>query len=326
MGWIASPPARIDEGATYIEGLGSEPECLPRMRWKPHSILPIRDRSGLPFLQCRPLPWPALPEGIGKASGEFMDIATGIGLIAGIGTVVSIILIDGGNFGAYFDKHAVIIIFGGAMAATMVRFPFSVIVHGLPMGLRYAFTLRSSNPHELIGEITQVAEVVRKSGPMAIENVQVADSFLAQGLRYVADGYDREFIRDTMERDRDIFLLHLEEGSKVYRAIGDCAPAWGMIGTILGMVMMFANMSDPSKLGPAMATALLATLYGAFIANLFALPIADKLHVKLEDENVSRSLIIDGILLIRDSKSPALVREMLVSYLPEHSRAEFVEA
>jgi chemotaxis protein MotA len=92
------------------------------------------------------------------------------------------------------------------------------------------------------------------------------------------------------------------------------------------MVMMFANMSDPSKLGPAMATALLATLYGAFIANLFALPIADKLHVKLEDENVSRSLIIDGILLIRDSKSPALVREMLVSYLPEHSRAEFVEA
>ena len=107
-----------------------------------------------------------------------MDIATGIGLIAGIGTVVSIILIDGGNFAAYFDKHAVIIIFGGAMAATMVRFPFSVIVHGLPMGLRYAFTLRSSNPHELIGEITQIAEVVRKSGPMAIENVQVAEDVL----------------------------------------------------------------------------------------------------------------------------------------------------
>ena len=129
-----------------------------------------------------------------------------------------------------------------------------------------------------------------------------------------------------MERDRDIFLLHLEEGSKVYRAFGDCAPAWGMVGTILGMVTMFANMSDPSKLGPAMATALLATLYGAVVSNLVALPLADKLHVKLEEENVSRSLIIDGVLLIRESKSPSLIREMLVSYLPEHSRAEILEA
>jgi chemotaxis protein MotA len=99
-----------------------------------------------------------------------------------------------------------------------------------------------------------------------------------------------------------------------------------MVGTIIGMITMFANMSDPSKLGPAMATALLATLYGALIANMVCLPIADKLHVKLEEEDVSRSLIIDGILMIRDSKSPSLVKEMLIAYLPEHHRAEFVEA
>jgi chemotaxis protein MotA len=220
----------------------------------------------------------------------------------------------------------VIIVFGGAMASTMIRFPFSVIMHGLPMGLRYAFNMRSIHPRELIAEISQVSDLVRKNGAMALENVQVEDSFLAQGLRYVADGYDREFIKETMERDRDIFLLHLEEGSKVYRAFGDCAPAWGMVGTILGMVTMFANMSDPSKLGPAMATALLATLYGAVVSNLVALPLADKLHVKLEEENVSRSLIIDGVLLIRESKSPSLIREMLVSYLPEHTRAEILEA
>jgi chemotaxis protein MotA len=255
-----------------------------------------------------------------------MDIATGIGLLGGVVMVVSIILIDGGDFAAYFDKHAVIVIFGGATASTLMRFPFSVIAHGIPMGIRFAFSLRSTNPRDLIEEITKVAELVRKSGPMALENVQVDDSFLAQGLRYVADGYDKDFIKETMERDRDVFLLHLEEGSKVYRAIGDCAPAMGMVGTILGMVSMFANMSDPSKLGPAMATALLATLYGAVIANLLALPIADKLHGRGEDENVSRTLIIDGILLIRESKSPSLVKEMLVAYLPEHHRAEFVEA
>jgi chemotaxis protein MotA len=255
-----------------------------------------------------------------------MDLATGLGLLGGIATVIILILVDGGNFGAYFDKHALIVIFGGATAATMIRFPFTVMLHGLPMGLRFAFTLRSIQPRELIEEITRIAEIARKSGPMALENVEASDPFLAQGLRYVADGYDRDFIKETMERDRDIFLMHLEEGSKVYRAFGDCAPAWGMIGTILGMVTMFANMSDPSKLGPAMATALLATLYGALIANAFALPLADKLHVKLESEHVSRSLIIDGVLLLRESKSASLVKEMLVSYLPQHHRDELAEA
>ena len=249
-----------------------------------------------------------------------MDLATGLGLFAGVGVIVGLIMLDGGNFKAYYDIHAVIVIFGGATAATMIRFPFSVIMHGLPMGLRFAFTMRSIHPRELIEEITRVAEINRKSGPVALENVEVSDSFLAQGLRYLADGYDKDFIRDTMERDRDNFLQRLDEGSKVYRAVGDCAPAWGMIGTILGMVTMFANMSDPSKLGPVMATALLATLYGAVIANLLAL------HIKLEEEEISRTLIIDGVLQMRDAKSPTLVREMLLAYLPDHHRSEMAEA
>ena len=123
-------------------------------------------------------------------------------------------------------------------------------------------------------------------------------------MRFIADGYDADFIRDNLERDRDNFLTHLDEGSKIYRAIGDCAPAFGMIGTLIGMVQMFANMSDPSKLGPLMAIALLATLYGALVANLVCLPIADKLHVKLVTEEINRTLIIDGILMIRDSEEP----------------------
>ncbi len=145
---------------------------------------------------------------------------------------------------------------------------------------------------------------------------------LTKGIRFVADGYDAEFIRDNLERDRDNFLTHLDEGQKIYRAVGDCAPAFGMIGTLVGMVQMFANMTDPSKLGPFMATALLATLYGAVVANLMCLPIADKLHLKLVDEEINRTLIIDGVLMMRDSKSPTLVREMLLAYLPEKHRHE----
>src|SRR4029450_11486140 len=109
-------------------------------------------------------------------------------------------------------------------------------------------------------------------------------------------------------------------GQKIYRAIGDCAPAFGMIGTLIGMVQMFASMTDPSKLGPLMAVALLATFYGAALANLLCLPIADKLHLKLVDEEINRTLIIDGVLMIRDPKGPPLVREMLLASLPEKPR------
>ena len=253
-----------------------------------------------------------------------MDLATSLGIVAGI-IVIAVLILLGGDFRMFYDVHAIIIIFGGSFSATLIRFPLSAIFHGLPLGAKYAFTLRRITQRELVDEIAGLAEIARKSGPVGLEKVEAEDPFLAKGIRFVADGYDTDFIRDNLERDRDNFLTHLDEGQKIYRAIGDCAPAFGMIGTLIGMVQMFANMTDPSKLGPFMAVALLATLYGALVANLFCLPIADKLHVKLVDEEVNRTLIIDGILMIRESKSPTLVREMLIAYLPEKHRHEAEE-
>ena len=253
-----------------------------------------------------------------------MDIATGLGLLAGMGVLLALILM-GGELSMFLDSHAFIAIFGGAFAATLIRFPLSSIFHGMPLGMRFAFTMRRVSQRELIDEIAQLAEIARKQGPMGLEKVEVSDSFLAKGVRYVADGYDAEFIRDNLERDRDNFLTHLDEGQKIYRSIGDCAPAFGMVATLIGMVQMFANMSDPSKLGPFMAIALLATFYGAALANLLCLPIADKLHLKLVDEEINRTLIIDGVLMMRESKSPTLVREMLLAYLPEKHRHEAEE-
>lgn len=254
-----------------------------------------------------------------------MDLATALGFVAGIITVVSLILM-GGNFGMFYDVHALIVIGGGCTAGTLIRFPLTAMAHGFPMGIRYAFTMRSQNPRVLIEEITRIAEIYRKSGATALESIQVEDPFLKQALRFLADGYDVEFIRRTLEQDRDTFLQHLDEGQKIYRSIGDAAPAWGMVGTLVGMVQMFSNMEDPSKLGPFMAVALLATLYGALMGNLICLPIADKLHVKLEEEDVSRTLIIDGITQMRAAKSPAVIREMLISYLPDHHKHELQEA
>src|SRR3974390_1839187 len=250
-----------------------------------------------------------------------MDIATGLGLLAGAGVLATLIMM-GGDLRMFVDKHAFIVIFGGSFAATLIRFPLSSMFHGLPLGARYAFTLRRMSQRELIDEISGLAEIARKQGPIGLEKVEIEDPFLAKGVRFVADGYDADFIRDNLERDRDIFLTHLDEGQKIYRAVGDCAPAFGMIGTLIGMVQMFANMTDPSKLGPFMATALLATLYGAVVANMWCLPLADKLHLKLAEQDINRTLIIDGILMIRDSKSPSVVREMLLAYLPEKSRTD----
>src|SRR3954462_6309038 len=251
--------------------------------------------------------------------GPSMDIATSLGLVAGAIVLCSLILM-GGDLRMFADLHAAIVIFGGSFAATLIRFPLSSIFHGLPLCAKYAFSLRRIPQRELVDEIAALAEIARKQGPIGLEKIDVEDPFLAKGIRFVADGYDSTFIRDNLERDRDNFLTHLDEGQKIYRAVGDCAPAFGMIGTLIGMVQMFANMTDPSKLGPFMATALLATLYGALVANLFCLPIADKLHVKLVDEEINRTLIIDGILMMRDAKSPTLVREMLLAYLPEKHR------
>ncbi len=253
-----------------------------------------------------------------------MDIATGLGLISGV-IVLCVLILMGGELSMFVDVHAFIVIFGGAFAATLIRFPLTSIFHGLPLGMKFAFTVRRITQRDLVDEIAGLAEIARKQGPIGLEKAQISDPFLAKGVRYVADGYDADFIRDNLERDRDNFLMHLNEGSKVYRAIGDCTPAFGMVGTLIGMVQMFANMTDPSKLGPYMAVALLATFYGATVANLFCLPIADKLHVKLLDEEINRTLIIDGVLMMRRSKSPALVREMLLAYLPEKHRHEAEE-
>src|SRR6476619_287475 len=248
-----------------------------------------------------------------------MDLSTGLGLAFG-GVVLVALIMMGGDLRMFLDLHAFIVIFGGATAATLIRFPLSTILHGLPIGARFAFTMRRWTSRELVDEIARLAEVARKQGPIGLEKEEIEDPFLAQGMRMVADGYDATFIRDNLERDRDNFLTHLDEGQKIYRAIGDCAPAFGMIGTLIGMVQMFANMTDPSKLGPYMASALLATFYGAAVANLFCLPLADKLHLKLVDDEINRTLIIDGILMIREAKSPTLVREMLLAYLPEKHR------
>lgn len=254
-----------------------------------------------------------------------MDIATIAGIIGGLAVVIAAIFL-GGNIATFVDIPAIFIVIGGTIAATFIRFPLAKVFSALVLGGRIAFTYKKVEATELIDEIADLADIIRKNGPLGLENVEVSSDFLAKGVQYVTDGYDQDFIRQTLERERDLYLERLEEGRSIFRAIGDAAPAFGMIGTIIGLVQMLAHMDDPSTIGPAMAIALLTTLYGALIANLVALPIADKLGTKAKIEEVNQTLIIDGIMQVQESKSPNLIREMLTSYLPEKQRVLALQA
>ena len=253
-----------------------------------------------------------------------MDLATIIGIVAGAGVVITAIFL-GGDISQFIDVSSIMIVIGGGLSATLIRFPLAGIATAFITGAKVAFTHKKIEPRTIIEEITELADVARKQGPLGLENVEVSDQTLAKGVQYIADGYEPMFIRESMERERDLYLSRLEEGQRIFKALGDSAPAFGMIGTLVGLVQMLATMDDPSTIGPSMAIALLTTLYGALIANLICIPIYEKLGAKSDVEDVNQTLIIDGVMQIRESKSPALIREMLIAYLPEKNRAELVE-
>lgn len=250
-----------------------------------------------------------------------MDIATIAGIVFGA-VIVLVAILVGGDLLQFANFPSVLIVIGGTLATTVIRFPLSGVMSALVLGGKVAFTHRKTEPRAMIEEIAGLADIMRKNGPLGLENVEIADPVLAKGIQYVSDGYEAQFIAETLERERDRALERLEEGQSIFKAMGDSAPAFGMIGTLVGLVQLLQTMDDPSTIGPSMAVALLTTLYGALIANLVCLPIHDKLARKLKFEEVSSSLAIDGILQIRENKSPNLIRELLFAYLPEKQRAE----
>ncbi|MCF6326559.1 MAG: MotA/TolQ/ExbB proton channel family protein [Devosiaceae bacterium] len=245
-----------------------------------------------------------------------MDLATIIGIIGGA-AFISVAILLGGSFSQFMDGPSVLIVIGGGLAATLIRFPLSGIIQAFATGGKVAFSHKKVEPREILDKIAEMGDIVRKTGPLGLENIELDEPNLKKGAQFIADGYELNFIKESMELARDQYLTRLTEGQRVFKTLGDAAPAFGMIGTLIGLVQMLANMDDPSKIGPAMAIALLTTLYGAVLANLVCLPISDKLTAKFGVEEINQTLIIDGIVAIRDGKSPALIREMLISYLPD---------
>jgi chemotaxis protein MotA len=254
-----------------------------------------------------------------------MDIATLIGLGFGIG-VLLIAVVTGSSLAIFLNLAGLLIVIGGTLAATLIKFPLSTIVRAMRLGVRTVFVGEADNPRALIDLAERLVEKVRREGVLSLEKEAVPNTFFRRGIQLVVDGHRPELIRRMLTTEMDNSILHHEEGERIFRAIGDSSPAFGMIGTLVGLVQMLSNLSDPNAIGPAMAVALLTTLYGALIAYLIALPMADKIELRRVAETVNKALIIEGVLAIQQGQNPHVMEELLSGYLAGTGKEKPAEA
>lgn len=247
-----------------------------------------------------------------------MDLATLIGLIGAFGIVLASIVV-GGSAGTFVNMPSLAVVLGGTIMVTMMKFSLGKFLGATSIAVK-AFLHKPTSPEDLIETSVDLAKTARQGGLLALEDADVPDEFMKSGLALLIDGHPADIVRAMLTKDLNLTLQRHNDGQDIFKAIGEVGPAMGMIGTLIGLVQMLANMDDPKKIGPAMAVALLTTLYGAILANMFALPIADKLSVRSREENKSKSLIIDALLSIQGGQNPRVLQNMLETYLPKSQR------
>ncbi len=255
-----------------------------------------------------------------------MDIATVVGVLLGIVLVVMAIM-TGGDIGAYLNAPAVLIVVGGSVGATMASQPLKGFLK-IPKVVAKTLFDKTPEPAEVIGNLVELAEVARRDGILALEGMieEMRDEFLVRGVQMAVDGTDPEIIQAVMETELENLLERHDTGKGMLDAMGRYAPAFGMIGTLVGLVAMLSNMDDPSKIGAGMAAALLTTLYGALLANVVFLPLADKLGLRSAEEALCKTIVIHGVMSIQSGDNPRTVESNLITFLPPALRTETTDA
>ncbi|MEL7187395.1 MAG: flagellar motor protein PomA [Pseudomonadota bacterium] len=249
-----------------------------------------------------------------------MDLATLIGLIGAFGIVLTSIFL-GGSAGTFLNTPSLLVVLGGTVLVTMMKFSLGKFLGAAGIAVK-AFLHKPTNPEDLIQESIELAKAARQGGLLALEDKEISDDFMKTGLGLLIDGHPADTVKAMLQKDLNETVKRHADGQDIFKAIADVGPAMGMIGTLIGLVQMLSNMDDPKQIGPAMAVALLTTLYGAILANMFAGPIADKLAVRSREENTSKSLIIDALLAIQGGQNPRIIGSMLEAYLPRSKRTE----
>ena len=255
-----------------------------------------------------------------------MDILTVIGICMGFGLLGFSIATGNGGIALFIDPPSMMIVFGGTTAVFLMNFTIPDCKNLVPVFMR-TFFFKLGSPAEEINRIVEFASLARKEGLLALEGRldEVEDPFFRKGIQLVIDGFPAETVRDIMQLEADWQLARHSIGKKMMDQLGGYAPAFGMIGTLVGLIQMLAALSDPAAIGGGMATALLTTLYGAMAANMMFLPLSGKLEIRTKEEALLRDLMIEGIVAIQGGDGPQIIKEKLKAFMQPNTR-DLVEA
>ena len=255
-----------------------------------------------------------------------MDLATIAGISASLIFLVLGILSAQGNFLLFVSPASVMITVGGSFAALVASYPLGYIL-GIGKILRFAFFAPDVNAKEMIITLVSFSEKARREGLLALEDDldELDDEFLKKGIQLVVDGTDPELVRRIMETELENIMERHDKGKKVFEDWSILSPAFGMIGTLIGLVLMLVNIEDKSAIGPGMSTALITTLYGAIMANSIFIPIANKLEVRANEEVLLKLIMIEGTLSIQSGDNPRIVRDKLIAFLEPSQREEITQ-
>lgn len=250
-----------------------------------------------------------------------MDIASVIGLLAAIGLVVGSIATGTAPFSAFIDIPSMLVVIGGSIGAAMICFPLKTFLN-VPMVAKKVFLNKPENPAAIIEQLVSLAETARRDGLLALEGrvAEVENKFIRLGIQMAVDGTRPEVIEDIMRTEVDAIATRHRDGKSLMDQMGRFAPAYGMIGTLMGLIMMLSDMSDPSSIGSGMAVALITTLYGAIVSNVMFIPFAEKLGFINKQELVSLEIVVRGILAIQSGENPRVIAQKLSTFLPPKLR------
>jgi len=249
-----------------------------------------------------------------------VDIATIVGFILAYVIIGGAIML-GGPFILFVNAPGMLIVIGGTFAVTLMRITLGDFLGSFKVALK-GFFYKLDAPQNLIDESVELANVARKEGILALEGREISNSFLEKGIGLCIDGHAPEVVKNLLSKEINMSIERHTTGAGMFKAMATYAPAMGMIGTLIGLVQMLSNMSDPAAIGPAMAVALLTTLYGAIIANAFASPLAEKLILISGYEKRNSDLILESIAGIQEGTNPRVLKQLLNAYLPENKRQE----
>lgn len=247
-----------------------------------------------------------------------MDLATLIGILGALALIVITMLMSG-ELSMFVNAPSLVIVLGGTFTAVMAKYSLGQYLAFAKIAGK-GFKGGDINVGDLIDEIVGLADEARKGGLLSLEGKEVSSDFLQKGIQLLVDGHEPDVVKALLSKEKTEAEKRHAVGASIFTNMASMAPAMGMIGTLIGLVAMLANMSDPKAIGPAMAVALLTTLYGAVLANGFCEPMADKLTDKAKNDAMVKSLVIDALLAIQNGQNPRVIDSMLRNYLPEGKR------